>query len=140
MSRSPEPTSSKKSSNIEETFAEDGEEDDECGPEPDEPMYDESQEVFPAYPAFDPAIKDVRARAEASVKRLDSLLEPFASVNKDLGNMKAKSAEVLKTKLPRRIRVGLLGGTAAGKSTGFPIVVHVLTRSRQECSDQLSHR
>ena len=110
MSRSPEPNTLESI----EKMLHDGE-DDECGSEPDEPIYEESQEPFPAYPAFDPAIKDVMARAEASVKRLDSLLEPYASVNKDLANMKAKSAEVLKTKTPRRIRVGLLGGTAAGK-------------------------
>ena len=95
--------------------SDDDDNDDELASEPDEPVYDESQESFPAHPAFDPAIKGVRTRAEASVKRLDSLLEPYASVNKDLGNMKAKSAEVMKTKTPRTIRVGLLGGTAAGK-------------------------
>lgn len=64
MSRSPEPTTPKETSNAEEAL--DGDNDDELASEPDEPVYDESQEPFPAYPAFDPAIRDVRARAEIS--------------------------------------------------------------------------
>jgi hypothetical protein len=142
MSRSPDSTTPKKPPTTEGTLNEDEDEaeDDELGSEPDEPMYDESQELFPAHPAFDPAVEDVRARAEASVKRLDSLLEPYASVNKDLGNMKAKSAEVMKTKAPRQIRVGLLGGTGAGKCTCSPVFANVLTRSRQERSYQFSYR
>ena len=115
MSRSPEPASPKKSPNLEEALDENDEEGEDEAEEDEESMYDESQEPFPAYPAFDTAMEDVWARAELSVKRLDSLLEPYASVNKDLANMKAKSAEAMKNKPLRHIRVGLLGGTGAGK-------------------------
>ena len=116
MSQSPEPTTTKVSSALEETLDNDNDgDDDDIRSEPDDPVYDESQESFPAYPAFDPAIEAIRIRAELLVTRLDNSLGPFAAVNKDLGNMKTKSAEVMKPKPSKRIRFGLLCGTGAGK-------------------------
>jgi hypothetical protein len=141
MTRSPEPTTPNDSPIIEEPL--DNDHDDEFGSEPDESMYDESQEPFPAYPAFDPRVGYVKTEAESLVKNLDSLLGQFASVNKDLGNMKAKSAEVMKAKPTRRLRIGLMGGTGAGKWTCIAILTNLLTnlltRNRQECPNQLSH-
>lgn len=122
MSRSPEPTTPKKTSTVQETLGADDEEDEEENDEEDEDddhvgesTYDESQEPFPAHPAFDPAIEIVKHQAASSVKRLESVLDQYASVNKDLENMTEKTAEVMKSGSPRRMRIGLLGGTAAGK-------------------------
>ena len=121
MPRSPESTTLKKSPTVEETLEEndenDEEEEDEIGDDANagESTYDKSQEPFPAHPAFDPAIETVKDQAASSVKRLESLLEQYASVNKDLENMKEKTAEVMKSGSPRRMRIGLLGGTAAGE-------------------------
>jgi hypothetical protein len=88
----------------------------------DDPVYDESDEPFPACPAFDPAINDIRVKSQASVKTLDSVLEQYVSVNKDLENMKAKTAEALKPpkSIRRSKRVALVGPTGAGNS-----VVHI---------------
>jgi hypothetical protein len=83
----------------------------------DDPVYNESDEPFPACPAFDPSINDIMVKAQVSVKKLDSVLEPFVSVNKDLENMKSKTAETLKPpKQSRRKRVALVGPTGAGNS------------------------
>lgn len=121
MSRSPEPTTPKESPNAEDVLddAEDNDDDedenDESGSELGESTYDESQELFPEHPAFDRAIESVKEQAASSVKRLESVLEKYASVNKDLENMREKTAEIMKSGSPRRMRVGLLGGTAAGE-------------------------
>lgn len=123
MTRSPEPTTSKESPDAEEALddAEDNDDDendddnDDAGPELGESTYDESQELLPAHPAFDPTIEPVKYHAASSVKRLESVLGELAPVNKDLENMKEKTAEVMKSGSPRQVRVGLLGGTAAGK-------------------------
>jgi len=124
MSRSPEPTTPNKSSTVEETLDDDEQDNDEEDEEENEDddfagesTYDESQEPFPAHPAFDQGVEAVKDKAASSVKQLESLLEQYAAVNKDLENMKEKTAEVMKSGSPRRMRVGLLGGTAAGKWT-----------------------
>ena len=125
MTRSPEPTTSKESPDAGEALDDaedndsddndDDDDDDNPGLELGESTYDESQELFPAHPAFDPAIELDKDRAESSVKRLGSVLEELAHVNKDLENMKEKTAGVMKSGSPRQMRVGLLGGTAASK-------------------------
>lgn len=82
-------------------------------------LYDESQEQFPKCPAFDPAIPNIRARAESSIKKLAEVLGPYASVNENLENMRSNCDEIMKPTV-KPLEVALLGATAAGKSDSNP--------------------
>lgn len=82
--------------------------------ETDDQFYDDSQEPFPACPAYDPAIPNIQARAETYVQKLDGILEQFEHVNEDLRNMKSKAAKVMKHKATRPKKVATVGATGAG--------------------------
>jgi flagellar biosynthesis GTPase FlhF len=123
VSKSPEPNApNTPNARKQDSTADDISDEDDDVSESDDPVYDESDEPFPACPAFDPAINDIRVKSQASVKTLDSVLEQYVSVNKDLENMKAKTAEALKPpkSIRRSKRVALVGPTGAGNS-----VVHI---------------
>lgn len=140
MPRSPEATTPNKDSTVEEAL--DEYEDDDSSSESDGPQYSESDEFFPNCLAYDPRVEGVKARAELSVQRLDQVLGQYATLNKDLENMKLKTADVMKSRSPTKMRIGFLGGTAAGKFEARILMVHLymLTTSRQKCIAQLSHR
>jgi hypothetical protein len=115
MSQSPEPTTAKDSSTIEDALDDNNDYNgSDSEPASDEPKHNESREPFPACLAFHPTVDDCHAKGVSIVETIASKLGPYASMNKDLENMFARTAEVM-TSRPREIRVAMLGGTGAGE-------------------------
>lgn len=136
VSQSPEPTTAECRSRIEDSVSDD--DDDDSEPDGDEPKYDEHREALPECLAFDPKVEDCKAAAVEAVTNLINKMKQHAPANKDLENMITKASEVMKSR-QRKLIIGTWGATGAGGWTYIPVFLHRLTRSRKECSYQLSH-
>lgn len=110
-----------------DTLSDDGSDD-----QPEDTAYNESNEPFPAYHAFDKAVVDLNSRAKSSVQKLHDVLGQYAFLSADLKNMQLKAEETLESRTPEPRMIGFVGATGAGMSRSIPWRDNVLTMVRQE--------
>lgn len=81
------------------------------------PKHDESDEPFPSCAYYDDATKDIEERLTSIAERVYELLEDRESDSKALLSHRQKAKELSKIPVTEKIRVAILGGAGAGKSS-----------------------
>jgi len=98
---------------------EDSDEDDENAVEDNAnyPKHDESDEPFPECAYYDEAIDDVDEKLTSIAERVYDLLEEHDSTSPTFAGHKNKAEELSKLPKTEKIRIAILGGAGAGKSS-----------------------
>lgn len=81
------------------------------------PKHDESDEAFPACAYYDEAIDDVDEKLTSIAERVYDLLEEHDSSSATFAAHKSKAEELSKIPTTEKIRIAILGGAGAGKSS-----------------------
>lgn len=79
--------------------------------------HDESDEPFLPCVYYDEAIEDIEERFTLIAQRISEQLEDRKSTSTALAAHKAKADELNKIPITEKIRVAILGGAGAGKSS-----------------------
>ena len=81
------------------------------------PKHDESDEPFPSCVYYDDGIEDIKERFSLIAQRIFEQLEDRKSSSKALAARKAKAEELSEIPGTEKIRIAILGGAGAGKSS-----------------------
>lgn len=81
------------------------------------PKHDESDEPFPECAYYDEAIDDVDEKLTSIAERVHDLLEEHESRSATVAAHKSKAEELSKIPKTEKIRIAILGGAGAGKSS-----------------------
>lgn len=85
--------------------------------ETNHPRHDESDEPFPACAYYDEAIDDVDEKLTSIAELVYDLLEEHDSSSATFAAHKSKAEELSKIPTTEKIRIAILGGAGAGKSS-----------------------
>ena len=81
------------------------------------PKHDESDEAFPPCAYYDEEIEDIEERFSLIPQRIFEILEDHKSSSTALAAHKEKADELSEIPITEKIRIAILGGAGAGKSS-----------------------
>jgi predicted GTPase len=81
------------------------------------PKHDESDEPFPACAYYDEVVDDIDEKLTSIAERVYDLLEEHNSSSATFAAHKSKAEELSKIPNTEKIRIAILGGAGAGKSS-----------------------